>query len=770
MKQLSVVALSFAALTLVACGAKPTCQTTGCAAGATCNPTSGMCETNGITGGGTGGGATGGGTGGGTTGGGNAMGGGTGGGTVDAGPVIDPFDDGGTFVPGDICNKAIALNFDGGVLAAADGDLSTATDQYASSCGSSTNSGADLIYSFTLTEAKGVNLAVADTSPGMAQDLTVTLVSSPCPSFGQVDCQGTMVGTATLDVPRLPAGTWYVLVENYSDGVTPGAFTLAVELRDPAAGVANDSCATAQNIPLTNGMGMVSGTTTGALNDNNASPLSCSFASARSPDVYYSFTLTQPQDIRATLTPTMSSMLSPALSLTSTCNGTGAAELACDDTNPSQIIGRRLPAGTYYLTVDGDSSGSAGDFDLSLTVLPPSMPPANDTCANAATLAPNMSQTIDVNTGNRDYTLCTSGSGGDVVYTFTTTMAQKVTVSATSISGSDAIISLRDAPCDMDTNEVACVDNEAAATETLVRPYLPAGTYFVIVQAYGAVQGQFGVSLALDAPVLPPSNDTCVSPATLVPNVSQMVELLSAGNEYSADFSCASYQGGDAVYTFTTTMAQKVTLTATGTTTNTDPVLQLRAAPCATGTELRCADWSSTDTEVLNVNNLPAGTYYVVLGGNGVDTQYGLAMTFAAAVPVTNDTCSTPDVVTFNGGTATRSVDFNDAMADITLTCPSGTGGNADGQDVVYEISIPPNKSLTVEVVADSITSFDPVIALIAPMCSAAPTDCEDSTGSNGTETMVVPNPAGPAKTVFIVVKGYNLTSPGSADITFTLQ
>ena len=48
------------------------------------------------------------------------------------------------------------------------------------------------------------------------------------------------------------AGTWYVLVENYSSSDTPGQVDLTFDLRDALPAPPNDTCASVQAIALTN--------------------------------------------------------------------------------------------------------------------------------------------------------------------------------------------------------------------------------------------------------------------------------------------------------------------------------------------------------------------------------------------------------------------------------------------------------------------------------------------------------------------------------------
>ncbi len=765
MKRLLLVGVSFALF--AACGdPKKTCKDTGCSAGAVCNAVSGVCEATGI------GGGTGGGTAGGNGGGGGTTGGGTGGGNhvdagFDAGVVVDPFDDGGVFAPGAICTYAIPVNFDGGTTVTIAIDVADAGNEYDTSCasGSGANSGNDVVFAITLTEPKGLVVTATNTATG-TQDSVIGLVASPCAAFNQVACADTTGATSpeVLTLDRVPAGTWYVVVDNYSMSSTPGTYDVQFELTAPVAGPANDTCAGAQELTFTSGAAMATGTTVGAFNDTAGSPLSCSARSATNPEVFYKFTLTQPQDVRVAISTPTTSNLTAAIAVTSTCGVGGAAsEQACTTGSNTNTTARGLAAGTYFIVVDGNSSTvDPGEFSLEVTLLPPTARPANDTCATPATLTPGTSVTIDANAARSDYTFsCGPANGGDVVYQFTTTQAQKVTLTATGMNSADAVLALRGAPCDMESSEVACIDDTVAAPEVLVLPNLPAGTYYVVLAAYSASAGEFGLSLALDAAVLPPANDTCTAPATLVPNVSQNVDLAAAATDYSPD--CSFYSGGDAVYTFTTTTVQRMVLTATGMA-GADALLELRSGACDPGTVVSCNNSAGTTApEVVTINSLPAGTYYVLLGSAGSGTAFGISLALSAPLAgPANDSCTAPEVITLNTGMATRSIDLSLAAADISEVCGGLTG---TGNDVVYSVVVPANQRLTVTAAAGS--AADPVLYIRTPTCATTPSVvCADVGGTGGSETATVLNGATMA-TYFVVVKAYRV--PGTVDLMFAV-
>jgi hypothetical protein len=298
---------------------------------------------------------------------------------------------------------------------------------------------------------------------------------------------------------------------------------------------------------------------------------------------------------------------------------------------------------------------------------------------------------------------------------------------------------------------------------------VPAGTYFVVVDGNSNARGDFSLTATLSPPTPLPGNDTCVNPTPLVPSVSQMVDLLAATSDYT--FSCVSggTSGGDVVFQFSTTQAQRVVVTATGVGSSADAVLALRGGPCATSADLRCANSAGfTAPEVLIANDLPAGTYYVLLGSDGPDTAFGISLSLEPPrPPPTNESCTAPELVTLTAGAATRTVDLTDATVDLTSDL---CGLGSDGGDVVYEVSIPPMQTLTV-VATPTGTVLDPVLFAKTPVCTMATSEaCEDTGGAGEPETITVPNTTAAAITAFVVVKAYFFDETGEVTLDFSAQ
>ena len=763
------------AVFLAACGGggNQTCNDTGCAANERCNATTGRCEAT--VGGGTGG------SGGGTTGGG--MGGGGGGGAVDAGPedagtggggetfdagfdagvvdagIIDPFDDGGVFTPGDICTYALPVHFDGGTDAVVQVDLAQQTDQYTASCGTGAT-GADAIFVLTVTEPKGL-IVTATNASGTTQNPALSLLRDPCAAFTEVACSNSTdeTGPEVLNVSYLAAGTWYVLLDNTGTGFVDGTYDVAFQLVDATEPPGNDTCAMAEPLVFANDTVSVSGTTSIALNDNPGAPLSCSMLSSTQPDVFYSFTLTDAHDVHVVLAATNNSDLAPVAAILGGCGG---AEVTCKTGSSGvDFIARNLQPGTYVLQVDGNSA-TPGDFMLTLELRPPVVPVGNDTCANPTTLVPNMSQMVNVATATRDYapSCGTFGDGGDVIYTFTLAQPQKVTLNAVAVNGSDPVVSLR-TTCTDDTSELRCRDRGGSDDDEVISyGSLPAGTYFVVLSSYRDTSTELGLSLTIDAPVPPPPNDTCATPTTLVPGMSQTVDNADVAADY--EHGCAFSSGGDLVYQFTLTQPQKVVVHATAGNQDTNPIVSLRTTCVDDTSEFACADQTySGEDETITESLLAAGTYFVILSTyDDSGTALGISLdVLPAPVAPMNETCGTATALVPN---VSQSIDLAAAAHDYDVSCNASTSTAA--RDAVYSFTLASASRVSVELTGTG----DGALELFGSPCGTGTSlACADDT-SSGSEKVRQGNLA--AGTYYVVVSSNSLTGDLSYGVELTVS
>jgi hypothetical protein len=256
---------------------------------------------------------------------------------------------------------------------------------------------------------------------------------------------------------------------------------------DTPCGPPNDLCPSAT--PYTLGS-TVSSTTVGAV-DNYSS--SCG-ASSTSPDVVYSFFADgSPTSYRIHVdTATHDGTIH--IHSASTC--ALGDEVACNDdfgtTRASEITLNNLAQGTYYIVVDGFSTGSAGTFTLtsSTTVLNP------DTCASPAPITQN-GRFIGTTAGRvNNYTpSCSSSTAPDVVYSILARTTGTITVTTCGATFDTILYESTTCGgslvCDDDTGAGACGE----LTSVISFAATAGTTYYFVVDGYSTNAGPYTVEV-----------------------------------------------------------------------------------------------------------------------------------------------------------------------------------------------------------------------------------------------------------------------------------
>jgi hypothetical protein len=430
-----------------------------------------------------------------------------------------------------------------------------------------------------------------------------------------------------------------------------------------------------------------------------------------------------------------------------------------------------LEAGVYYVLLDSlDATVSAQEtvtFDLSPTQ---SAAPLNDDCAHAEQLT----FTANVAVAHGDNTYANNSNAGaavsgtscypdsiyapDVVYSFTLTQTQDVTITAAAPKSTDsmavlplvvALQSVCGAP--MAGQELRC---QADENIDIVARNLGPGTYYIWVDGQNdGVVGKFDLTVRLSSPTQNIPNDTCASPTTLVPGTPQFLDLTGAKGDYDTT-TCNDPQaiGGDAVYAFTLSQPQYVTVTAAPVGQVDPAILEIRAGTCATGTIVDCQTYYDTSVS----ENLPAGTYYVVVKEPGyVPAQYNVSLTVApTAPPPSNDSCANATVVPIValGDSWTGSVDLDLATHDVSSAACNSSDGD---QDVFYQVTVPAGLYLDGSVTSGSVdTAF---VIYDGTSCTAAAQVQCDNVGSHGSpDWLTYKNETGSPKTLTVAVQNSN--------------
>lgn len=494
----------------------------------------------------------------------------------------------------------------------------------------------------------------------------------------------------------------------------------------------NDTCASAQALDLSGGMAVVRGDTSRAQSDVKPACVVGSTA----PDVVYAFTLTAPMQVVARVTPDPGSLLQPVLVLRRVCDTSApTAQLGCTfrqgQVPYTELTADALPAGTYYLWVDGDGD-SAGAFTLVLTA---SAGQSGESCASPRGL-PLATSSIQVTGDSRTWAsdsagTCGGGGAPDVVYALELDAPHRVVAELS--SGLDTYwpaVYLRRSPCG-DTraeNELAC----ASATEggLLARPArldvprLEAGRYYVFVDglrdlADWPTGGPYSLLVQVGDPLPVPANDTCVA-AKVLPPPSGGVGTVSVSGDTTTALNDATGCGGtgpDLAYSIVLGAPSLMTVRVQPSTSTFAPVVYVRKkGACdsnAAVDQLGCAAAISIGgSAALTVPNVPAGAYVIWVDG-AAGTSGGFTLTVELAAPAVvpgNDTCTAPNALSPTGGAVTVSGTTTGANDDYA-SCEFGAGA----PDVVYELTVATPQSLSLDLQAATGSALQPVMTLEGP-------------------------------------------------------
>src|SRR5262249_43152763 len=132
------------------------------------------------------------------------------------------------------------------------------------------------------------------------------------------------------------------------------------------------------------------------------------------PDLVYTFTTTSDQDVTIRGTTPTGDVLDACVR--STCGGGG--EVRCTGGQPLATTIHTLPAGTWYLILEGPSYREV-DFTLDVTFGPPTPAPPGDTCADPISVVPGTPLTGTLGDKQDDLVTTCGYNYDDAVYTFT---------------------------------------------------------------------------------------------------------------------------------------------------------------------------------------------------------------------------------------------------------------------------------------------------------------------------------------------------------------
>ena len=453
----------------------------------------------------------------------------------------------------------------------------------------------DIALAFTLEESRSLTIRTDGGS-----ETYISLRSNCEDHETEIQCTGGFPGQ--LRIRSLLPGTYYAVI-----GDIGGDLDVEVEFGEATPPPDNETCETAEVIEP----GLLEATFVDVADDLMTS---CSIGDAA--DLVYAFTLDEEQDVL--LSAVASGGESVSLSLRSTCDDQ-AAEVRCVRGAPVATRVHRVPAGTYFLVVEGGATREF-DFTLDYSLEPPTDEPAGDSCQAPIELPP--STPIDGNLlGAQDDHEVSCGTPRfyrDQVYRFELTETSDATIS---VDGGEPVMHINvGTACGDPDSQIRCV-NGAPATARLRG--LEAGEYFVVVESFSG--SNYTVELKLSAPTTPElvvGNNNCAT-AHMVPATGGLFsgDTTTLLNEYETRACGANARSHDAA--FFLSLEERKTVYASTEGSSFDTVLHLHSGMCETRSEFVCDDdGGELGTNSVIERTLNPGDYYYIVDGWG-DSSVG---------------------------------------------------------------------------------------------------------------------------------------------------
>lgn len=670
-----------------------------------------------------------------------------------------PFEASVDVVPdgGEDCPTALPLDLSHGPVKVT-GPYYGFSDQLQSSCG---GTGPDVAFTVDVHEPSDLYASVAG---GNLFSRSALVLQQGCGGRELACSREGSSGYVNLATQVQP-GTYTLWVDTLGTPLSYDEFELRAELKPPSPPGAH--CFNPKPLVFSKGGAGGVATDSAAVDGMFEDDVPSCGNQWAAPDVLYSFTTTEPLRLRATVT-SRTSGFRPAMSLRDGTCGSGK-ELKCVSNYYNEIDAAWLPAGTYYLVVDGDSS-STGAYDLTAELTPP---PLGDTCNNPKPLVfTNGTATDHVDTRvmlNDLYPACgVVTMVEDMVYAFSTTDVRTLRATVTpseADSYARPVLTLRTTQCDYGLSPACQEAPDYGKPATLVAGSLPPGNYFLHLEGGGT----FDVNASLFAP---PPGDACGQPKPLTFSSGGAGGTASAAGDTSSlqlandsSGSCGGYGIADEVYTFTTTEPLDLTATVSTPSGTFQPALSLTQpgsydATCK-GSELSCAAASAAGGPATLVDNaLPPGTYYLWVDGYEGTGPYTLDATLSRPAP--GDSCLNPEPLAFSNGAAGGTATVTDTTEGLFHDSYGGCGGYSGG-DRVYRFTT--DRPLNLRASVSGASGFQPVVYLRSgsDCANASQLACGRAATAGGTASIT--RSSLPAGTYYLWVDsdsargGYTLTA-----------
>ena len=646
----------------------------------------------------------------------------------------------------DACSGALMMTFSGG-KASAFGTTELATDDSnltSTGCTKNTTAGPDVFYK--IKTVKGVRydfqLLSGDFNGSLYLFTNCASIASTC---------GTGMGKDSSSYPpekisytATAAGTLFIAVDGRA-ATDKGGFELTVEKVEKPA---NDTCATATTLTLSNYKASVKGNNLLATNTINLPTTGCTKYDTEGADVFYKLALTAGKTYRFKVTPDSSfSSFNPALYLLSSCSSTACLKGADTSSYTSAETFTYTPTttGDHTIVVDtreaSTSSYATGKFTLDVQEV---VVPANDTCAKASALtftsgkATGTGDTTDA-TATLDLTSsgCTSKDteGQDLFYSVTLKANQAYKVTVTPASGYDVAAYMLSS-----CSATACVkgadSGSSSSAESFTYTPTTAGTYTIGVDSSYAATSSYGTgTFTINVEEFTPAaGDTCSKAIAMTwasGKATASGDTTNATNTqtFASSTGCTDTtgKGNDLFYKVAVTSGKKYQVKVTPTDSTYDVAAYVFggcAKPLATC--LGGADNTSSGS-VEKIMFTATSTGNVIIGVDSYSTtKYGkFTIEVSEAVAPANDTCAKASALTFTSGKASTTGDTSLATNTVQVASSTGscTSQAVKGSDLWYSFTAVKGKYYTITATPSTSPSYN-VAFMVLPACATTGAAC----------------------------------------------
>jgi cysteine-rich repeat protein len=441
---------------------------------------------------------------------------------------------------------------------------------------------------------------VADNGFGCIQGAAVTCTTS-CGSTGSGTCSATCTLPAATDCP-IPAESCnaadddcdttidegFPCTAGTSQTCTAGSCSGTQQCEAPGctwgscnfgSAPTNDTCAGA--LPDISTGGVFVGTTCAAANDHS---YTCGMGGtpAASADVLFQLVLPATRDV---VIDTVGTAFDAVLFIrhAGACPGTTADR--CDDNTAGGTPGQAritwtgMPAGTYWIILDGAGAGNRGNFVLNVAVSSPP-PPANDVCSGALALTTPGTYSGSTGTALNDHTpACGAGAGPDTWYTFTLTDRALVYLDLLDGGTWNSVLQVRQGTCPAPSTSIGCSDDACGGSRSQWFGVLAAGTYYVVIDgATAADNGNFTL--------LWQYTNLCVDATRILADGD--IDGSTAGATAMGSATCGGNSAPEDIYYVALCADRSITSETCDATTNFDTTLYYRVAGCNAAAEIAC--------------------------------------------------------------------------------------------------------------------------------------------------------------------------------------